>query len=88
MLRVGVPKKAEIYYFFCIDDKRVKEFRHDLTKFIPLITTTAQLIKTRQQIDENKRAGGGRLKISGISLAFSKKGLKLVGVLSASIVPY
>lgn len=90
--RAGLPKKTQIYFFFQIDDARVPEFRRQLAKLVPLITTTAQVADDRQKIAEKKeedpRNGDHHdddddarktLKISGVNLAFTKKGLVKVG---------
>ncbi|ERF68523.1 hypothetical protein EPUS_05662 [Endocarpon pusillum Z07020] len=83
----GFPKKTETFYFFRIDDNRVKEFREQLTELVPLITTTNQIKDDRRKIDENKKKGAERqhgppklLKMCGVGLSFSHKGLEKIGI--------
>ncbi len=83
--RNGFPKKTEIFFFFRIDDDRVKEFREQLTELVPLITTTNQVKEDRKKIDELKKRRAERkgdtpnlLKMCGVSLSFSHKGLEKV----------
>lgn len=84
ILRAGLPSKTQTYYFFSIDQARVKEFRKQLAHLIPLITTTAQAFGFRKTISEEKSASAKRgvpgplLKISGVNIAFSHKGLQKV----------
>ena len=88
--RAGLPKKTQTYFFFTIDDARIPEFRRQLAKLVPLITTTAQVKDDRQKIAQMKQEGlkkqdqhghdddddaRGTLKISGVNLAFTQKGL-------------
>ncbi|KAF2232962.1 Dyp-type peroxidase [Viridothelium virens] len=75
----GLPKKAETYYFFRVENAEVKAFRSRLAELVPLITTSADVAKHRVKISEHKRntANEGRwLRMSGVNLAFSQKGLK------------
>ncbi|MCJ1244609.1 hypothetical protein MMC30_001807 [Trapelia coarctata] len=51
----GLPKKTQTYFFFTIDDARVPEFRRQLAKLVPLITTTAQVADDRQKIAQKKK---------------------------------
>jgi hypothetical protein len=77
--RAGLPKKAETYYFFRIHN--VDEFRSRLIQLLPLITTTAQVMKDREKISRHKKhgpEGETLLKMSGVNLAFSQKGLEQV----------
>lgn len=74
----GLPKKTQTFLFFQIDKNRVKDFRTQLGQFVPLITTTAQAIKDREKIKEGR--GQGLLKLSGVNVAFSQKGLGLLGI--------
>lgn len=84
ILRAGLPKKTQTYYFFVIDQSRVKEFRQQLAHLIPLITTTAQVFDHQKMIDHEKSDARKRgvppplLKISGVNIAFSHTGLKKV----------
>lgn len=83
-LRAGLPSKTQTYYFFLIDQARVKEFRKQLAHLIPLITTTAQTFGSRKTISQEKSDAAKRgvpgplLKLSGVNIAFSHKGLQKV----------
>ena len=79
----GLPKKTETFIFFQIDSKRVQDFRKQLATLIPLITTTAQVIKDKTKIGQTKGDSNktGLLKLSGVNIAFSQKGLVQVGSL-------
>lgn len=95
ILPSGLPKKTETFLFFRIDDARVHQFRTQLAKLVPLITTTSQVVKDRERIAQHKkdmpeRTGGQEvlkdnrgpppfLGISGVNLAFTHKGLQKVG---------
>ena len=84
-LRIGLPKKTQTYLFFQIDANRVNEFRKQLAQLIPLISTSAQLTSDRQKIAENKKSAAEKnlavslLKLSGLNISFSQKGLVQVG---------
>lgn len=84
ILRAGLPSKTQTYYFFLIDPARVKEFRKQLADLIPLITTTAQTFGFRKTISQEKSIAancgvpGSLLKLSGVNIAFSHKGLQKV----------
>ena len=74
----GLPKITETYFFFQIDDHRVHEFRLQLAKLIPLITTTAQVLDDRKKLAGNKTGAGEEKKLirmSGVNIAFTQKGL-------------
>ena len=83
--RIGLPKKTETYFFFQIDDLRVREFRTQLAHFATLVTTAAQVEDDRKKIARNKKDAADKkrepqlLKMSGVNLAFSHKGLVKVG---------
>jgi hypothetical protein len=48
---------------------------------VPQITTAAQARNNRRAIDDSKSAGKKELlKISGLNIAFSKKGLRIVSL--------
>lgn len=80
--RSGLPKKTETLYFFEIKD--ATKFRKDLTKFIPHIKTTTQVIADRRAIDDYKRTHGGHqhqpqlITMVGVNIAFSHFGFKKV----------
>ena len=84
ILRAGLPSKTQTYYFFVIDQSRVKQFRQQLAHLIPLITTTAQVFDNRKTIDNEKSDARKRgvppplLKISGVNIVFSHTGLRKV----------
>ena len=81
----GLPKKTETCYFFRINDAYVHEFRTQLGKLVPLITSTAEVINDqRKQLAQNKKDAAEKkitpplLKMSGVNISFSTKGLKKV----------
>ena len=80
----GLPKKTQTFFFFQIDKNRVSEFRKQLAKFVPEITTTTNVVKNREDIDRNKAEAQksntkpSLLEISGINISFTKKGLTQV----------
>lgn len=82
--RAGLPKKTQTYFFFLIDESRVKEFRQQLAHLVPLITTTAQVFGHHETIQNNKADAVKRgvppplLKLSGVNIVFSHKGLAKV----------
>lgn len=82
----GLPKKTQTYFFFLIDESRVQAFRRQLALLIPLITTTAQVFSHHEKISQNKKDAVGRgvspslLKISGVNIVFSQKGLVKMGI--------
>ncbi|KUJ16039.1 Dyp-type peroxidase [Mollisia scopiformis] len=79
----GLPKKFEAYWFLQIRDDRVKEFRCNLYKLLPLITSAAQAMRDQDQIDHWKRSSppeGQLLKLSGVNISFSHKGLVKMGI--------
>ncbi|KAL6720877.1 dye-decolorizing heme-containing peroxidase [Lecanora helva] len=83
----GLPKKTQTFLFFQIDANRIQEFRKQLTKLVPLITSTAQVIKDRTKIGQNKQAAEDPktrsnllVKLSGVNIAFSHTGLVQIGV--------
>ncbi|OBZ72595.1 Dye-decolorizing peroxidase msp1 [Grifola frondosa] len=82
---VGLPKKTQTYVFFQIDDN-VSAFRTQLSKLVPLITSTSQVLNDHAQILANKQAAAekGRkptlLTLAGINIAFSHTGLVKMGI--------
>lgn len=82
--RAGLPKKTQTYFFFVVDESRIQEFRTRLADLIPLITTTAQVLGRQKTISQNKTDAARRgvspslLKISGVNIVFSQKGLAKV----------
>jgi len=80
----GLPKKSEIFFFFQMNEDKVQDFRKQLAQLVPLITSSAQVKKDREQIDKNKTAPQDPksppplLKLSGVNLSFTQKGLTLV----------
>ncbi|KAG6841173.1 hypothetical protein C0991_001098 [Blastosporella zonata] len=69
----GLPKKTQTYFFFQITN--VKVFRSQLSHFVPLVKTTAQVLKDRKDIEDHKRNGDKTLiKMVGVNIAFSHKG--------------
>lgn len=82
----GLPKKTETFVFFQIDEYRVHEFRRQLARLVPLITTNAQVLNDLEKIAQNKKDAVERkvvpplLKMSGVNLAFTHKGLVKMGI--------
>ncbi|PPQ77835.1 hypothetical protein CVT25_015329 [Psilocybe cyanescens] len=75
----GLPKKTQYYVFFDILD--VKKFKADLSKFIPLIKTVAQVLKDRDAIaDHKKKKLPGLVPLDGVNIAFSHTGFVKLGV--------
>ncbi|KAM0797506.1 peroxidase TAP [Usnea florida] len=87
----GLPKKTQTYFFFLIDDSRVHEFRTQLSHLIPLITTTAEVLGHQKTISQCKGVAAQHgvpaplLKISGVNLVFSHKGLSKMGIDDSTI---
>ena len=83
--RAGLPKKTQTYLFFVINQFRVEKFRHQLAKLIPLITTTAQVFEDQELIAHTKKIAAHRgqapplLRLSGVNISFSHRGLQQVG---------
>ena len=78
---MGLPKKTQTYYFFHIDSARVHDFRVQLGKLLPLITTTTQATENWNQIAQHKAQSlPGLLEMSGVNIAFSRNGLKTMGI--------
>ncbi|KAH9941342.1 peroxidase TAP [Amylocystis lapponica] len=81
----GLPKRTQTYVFFQIDDN-VTAFRTQLSQLVPLITTTAQVVRDQQKIAQNKKAAAekgvepGLIKLSGVNIAFSHTGLVKLGI--------
>ncbi|MCJ1385563.1 hypothetical protein MMC17_008686 [Xylographa soralifera] len=87
----GLPKKIQSYYFFTIDQHRVHNFRTRLLHLVPLITTTTQVMSDMAKIATAKKtAAEGEfapplLKMSGINIAFTQKGLVQLGISNEKI---
>ncbi|KAG8529720.1 uncharacterized protein KY384_005201 [Bacidia gigantensis] len=77
---VGIAKKTETYYFFQIDSSRVNDFRKQLSQLVPLIYTSAKSQDDKKKIADRKRTDAGLLKIGGVNIVFSRKGLNLLGI--------
>ena len=80
----GFPKKVQNFVFFEIDDGQVEAARTQLAQLIPLVTTTNHVLEHRQKIaDAKSQTPAGQspplIKMSGVNIAFSAKGLKKVG---------
>jgi hypothetical protein len=86
--REGLPKKAELFFFFTIDPRPnlIKVFRAQLAKLVPHITSAKDCQEDRKRIaDEKKKAAHEHrerllLEMSAINIAFSHKGLEHVGI--------
>ena len=69
----------------------MKDFRTQLAKLIPLITTTAQTISDREKLAQNKKEAAEKkyrpplVKMSGVNLTFSHKGLVQVSYVTEFI---
>lgn len=75
----GLPKKSQIFYFFQIDKNHIQDFRIQLKQFIPLITSNAQSVSDHDKIAQHKKNGDkSLLKLSGVNISFSQKGLAAV----------
>lgn len=80
----GLPKKAELFFFFTIDPNPnlIKDFRAQLVELVPHITSAKDCQEDRKRIaDEKKEAADEHrerqlLEISAINIAFSHKGLE------------
>ena len=82
----GLPKKTETFYFFQIEPAHVRDFRTQLTQLLPLITTTAEVLNEQiPKITQSKKDAAKQgiappiLEMSGVNIAFTHKGLILVG---------
>lgn len=84
----GLPKKTETFLFFQIDPHRVQDFRKKLTQLIPHIKSTAQVVDDRKKLAQNKKDAVEKnypppiIKLSGLNIAFSRKGLVQVNSLT------
>ncbi|KAG6919706.1 hypothetical protein DXG01_002652 [Tephrocybe rancida] len=75
----GLPKKTQTYFFFQVAN--VKLFRSQLSKFTPLVKTTAQVLKDRKTIEDHKKKGDKTLiTMVGVNIAFSHKGFQALGI--------
>ncbi|PFH47223.1 hypothetical protein AMATHDRAFT_68188 [Amanita thiersii Skay4041] len=77
----GLPKKTATNFFFQIVD--AGQFRKQLSKLIPLITTVDQVQKDRDAIKDHKQKNGnqgGLIKVSGVNISFSHFGLVKMGI--------
>lgn len=79
----GLPKKTETYVFFQIENAQA--FRTQLTKLVPMITSTAQVQADRATIAQNKKDAKEKnvapplLKMCGVNISFTHTGLVKVG---------
>ncbi|KAK0516663.1 hypothetical protein JMJ35_001266 [Cladonia borealis] len=87
ILTGGLPKKTETFYFFQIEPAYVRDFRTQLTQLLPLITTTAEVLNeqipkiTQSKKDAAEQGKAPRiLEMSGVNIAFTHKGLILMGI--------
>ncbi|KAF9039277.1 peroxidase TAP [Panaeolus papilionaceus] len=75
----GLPKKTENYYFFNI--RNGPQFRKDLCKLVPLITSVDQVIKDRKRIDDHKKQKRpGLVPLTGVNISFTHKGFVKLGI--------
>ncbi|KAF7541624.1 dyp-type peroxidase [Neopestalotiopsis clavispora] len=79
---VGMAKKMENFVFFNITKEgrkdKAKSFREHLASFRPRITTAEQAQEFRELVDRTKERG--RQPNKALNIAFSAKGLKLLGI--------
>ncbi|CCO35465.1 Peroxidase 2 Short=MsP2 [Rhizoctonia solani AG-1 IB] len=73
---LGFPKKKEEFVFFVIRD--AAKFKRSLATL--KVTTTADVVKARKDIEETKSKEGGLLSLAFLNIAFSKKGLDALGI--------
>ena len=82
--RLGLPKKCEVFLFFNINDGTVTNFRAQLGKLAPLITTVARVQHDQAKIAEEKERAKAEntkahiLGMAGLNISFSHKGLQQV----------
>ena len=79
--RPGFSKKTQTNLFYQIDGSKVDSFRAHLAALLPLVTTSAQVLNDKKRIYDVKRSASDQnhlVKVSGVSIAFSHKGLVLV----------
>ncbi|KAI0126765.1 peroxidase TAP [Xylariales sp. AK1849] len=82
----GIAKKHEVFYFFRIRPRHIPDFRAQLSTFLPSITSVAGAKGFHKSINDAKeqaRKEGKKpplLKICGVNVAFSQKGLDLLGI--------
>ncbi|KAF8625444.1 hypothetical protein AX17_006845 [Amanita inopinata Kibby_2008] len=84
---VGLPKKTATNLFFQITN--VEQFRKQLNKLIPLITTAEQALKGRQAIEDHKRnASHGKhlIPMAGVNISFSHFGLAKMGINDKNLI--
>lgn len=92
---VGLPKQTQLFFFFEILD--VNSFRSQLSKLVPMITTAEQAQNNRSDIrkfkvQERKQATQGdgetphpgTLRVGGVNIAFSAKGINKLGITDAN----
>jgi hypothetical protein len=76
--RPRLPKKAETFYFFNIEDPAV--FKQKLAKLVPMITTGQEAKDTRSDLYARKKSGKtGLIQLTAINISFSYTGMKKVG---------
>ena len=76
--RAGLPKKTQTYFLFRIIATKVNDFRSQLTRLIPLITTTAQVFEDLEKIAIAKKQSNDLVKLSGVNICFTRKGFAAV----------
>ena len=76
---VGIPKKSQMFFFFTIDDAQVQQFKIQLGKLLPLVTTGAGAHHDRNRIFAHKRSRArGFVALAEVNIAFSHTGLQKV----------
>ncbi|TDL16646.1 Dyp-type peroxidase [Rickenella mellea] len=77
--RLGIPKRVEWFLFFKITN--VDDFKKYLKELIPAITTSTDIAEIRNAINDHKNEGKqGLIRVSGINLAFSNRGIQTLGI--------
>lgn len=78
-ISAGLPKKAEIFFFFQITD--VTKFRSGLSKLIPHIASTTDVTQAREDIVKKKMADKNcSLNLNFLNISFAAKGLQKLGI--------
>lgn len=74
----GLPKKAELFFFFRIT--KPADFRARLVKLVPFIATAEHVIEGRKKIKQHKQHFGGLFAAAYLNIAFSSRGLKKLDI--------
>ncbi|KAF8344609.1 hypothetical protein F5887DRAFT_1062028 [Amanita rubescens] len=83
----GLPKKTETKFFFQI--LNVPNFRKQLQKVIPLITTVTQVLKDQDAIDKHKKKPYPKpelIPLWGVNISFSHFGFVKLGISDKNLI--